>query len=236
MIDIHMHLVPGVDDGAVDMPMALQMMGAAHVQGVRGIIAAPHDSAFLGDSGRTRACFAALRAQASRLFPQMRLALGAEIYLGSVPRVLERLRSGQLPTLNGTEYVLVEFSPRAREDEVRRALGEVAGAGWRPVAAHAERSPLAFGSERFAQEMIRGGALIQINAYSLAQEPDAVIRDAARRLLHGGLAHFFGTDAHRMNHRSPQAAQGLAYIRENCPGEYAQAIISGNAERLLGMG
>ncbi len=235
MIDIHMHLIPGVDDGAINLEMAKQMIDMAYQQGVRGIVATPHDSAFRYDAEQVLRNFQLLQNYISAAHPDMQFALGTEVYFDMpfLPDTLHRLGKQKIPSMNGTAFVLSEFSPFAEQAEVRTVLTALIKDGWHPIIAHAERTLYAFSDMRFVREMIDLGCMIQVNAYSLSEEKDNTIRTLAQKLLKNELIHFLGSDAHRTTHRAPKVAKGLEYIRKNCTEEYAERILHKNALALL---
>ena len=236
--DVHMHLIPGVDDGAVDLEMAMVLMLRARDEGIGTICATPHSSAFDWDPGFVRAQFQALRREAARFFPDMKLYLGCEVYCGAfhMAETVQALKEGRYPGINGTKYLLMEFSMHVTPEQAQHCAGEVARLGWIPVIAHMER----YRHLRHNMELVDGlremGCRIQINAYSLYDEGDGDIRGWARRLAQEQKADFLGTDAHRTYHRPPSAARGVDWLFENTPGEYARALCGGNARRLLGLG
>ena len=236
MFDIHMHIIPGVDDGSRDMEMSGAMLEQAWSEGIRAIIATPHSHAFRQPE-KVMERFVALKKRLSGRGSQMTLALGCEVLFAgdNTDDTMERLKSGQLPSLNGTQYVLTEFMPDVDVAYALNVLQRLRAAEYIPVIAHAERYPKVFGNAKRAAE-IHKLALIQINAYSLTEERDEGIRDIARMLLNHGLVDFIGTDAHRMDHRAPNAASGIRYVRENCDPAYARAVLWGNAKRLLRLG
>ena len=108
MIDIHMHLIPGVDKGAEDEQMALLMLLRAKDQGIRAVFATPHSSAFDEDPEGTKEAYRHLCARAAQIFPEMQLYPGCEIYCetGQMRLVLSGLESGKYPAMNGTKFVI----------------------------------------------------------------------------------------------------------------------------------
>lgn len=102
-------------------------------------------------------------------------------------------------------------------------------AGWKPILAHAERYPALFDGTTL-QELIDLGAKIQVNLYSLVEENKDGNRERARCLVDNRLAHFVGSDAHRINYRSPKYESGIHYIEEHCGKEYLEAVCYRNAD------
>ena len=235
MIDIHMHLIPGVDDGAENMEMSLVMMARAMEQGISQIIATPHSEVFRYSKEGGKIIFKRLVDKAAIACPDMKLYLGCEVYCesGIMDQVLEALDSGRYPTMNGTKYVLMEFSQWVYPENTTCCVEAIASAGYVPIIAHMER----YRNLRENMELVDAfrnlGALIQVNAYSLFDEMDDASKNWARRLVLERKVEFLGTDAHRTYHRPPSAEMGLNWLYENMEPDYADAIAWDNAEKLL---
>lgn len=235
MIDVHMHLIPGVDDGAEDMMMALMMIMKAGDQGIGGIFATPHSSAFDHHPQEAEKNYRQLLSQASGMFPDMKLYPGCEVYCdaGRMAETVQALTSGRYPTMNGTKYVLMEFSQWVMPEMTMPCVEAIVEAGYIPIIAHMERYQYLQGNMELTDSFREKGALIQVNAYSLADEMNEGIKSWARRLVQEKKASFLGTDAHRTYHRPPSAARGLAWLYSNAEEAYADAIAWGNAQTLL---
>lgn len=235
MTDIHMHLIPGVDDGAETMEMALEMMCSARQQGISQIIATPHSNAFHRTGNDVRRLLRQLKKAASAACPDMKLALGCEVFCnpGSMDQVLKALKSGRYPTMNGTRYVLTEFSQWVWPEDTIICLEALTKAGYKPIIAHMERYHNLRGNMNLADRFRELGALIQVNAYSLFDEADHSIRHWARQLVLARKADFLGTDAHRTWHRPPCVENGIHWLYENTDREYAEALAWKNAQLFL---
>ena len=235
MIDIHMHLVPGMDDGAEDMEMALVMMIRAQQQGISQIIATPHSEAFHFSKEDGRVIFKRLAAAAAKVCPDMRLYLGCEVYCEAdiMEQVLELLDSKFYPTMNGTKYVLIEFSQWVYPENTIPCVEALLGAGYKPIIAHMERYKYLRENMELVNRFRELGAMIQLNTYSLFDEMDEPIKNWARRLVLERKVDFLGTDAHKTYYRSPSAQYGLNWLYENVDREYADAIVWENAQKLL---
>ena len=235
MIDLHMHLIPGVDDGAEDEQMALLMLLRAKDQGIRGVFATPHSSAFDEDPEGTKEKFRQLRARAAQIFPEMQLYPGCEVYCetGRMRSVLAGLESGKYPTMNGTRFVLMEFSQWVMPENTTPCVEALVNAGYTPIIAHMERYQYLRDNMALVDGFRALGAKIQINAYSLFEEMDDSIKNWARRLVLEQKVDFLGTDAHRTYHRPPSAEMGLQWLYENTDSKYAGAISWGNASIVL---
>ena len=235
MIDIHMHLIPGVDDGAMDMEMALVMMIRAKEQGISKIIAAPHSEAFHFSKRDIRATYQNLANAAAMVSPDMKVYLGCEVYCEAdiMEQVLELLDLGVYPTMNGTKCVLMEFSQWVYPENTIPCVEALVKAGYKPIIAHMERYKYLRDNMDLVERLWKLGALIQLNAYSLFDEMDDSIKNWARRLVLERKVDFLGTDAHRTYHRPPSAEKGLEWLYENVEQDYADAIAWKNAENIL---
>lgn len=237
MYDIHMHIIPGVDDGAWNMTTSLAMAGLAFEQGIRGIIATPHNRAFDFQSKKTEQGFAELKEHIERMLPAMKICLGGEIRCSErkMSQVLEKLQSGLYPSLNGTKYVLMELTVRTEAAEAGRCAATLLNNGWIPVIAHAERYKRLFLDAGVIPNLKQMGCLIQMNVYSILEEQDPEVKRNAIDLVQREQVDFLGTDAHRMNYRPPSAAAGLHVLYSMADQEYADRIAFRNARELLGM-
>ena len=162
-IDIHAHILPGVDDGAADWAEAEAMLQEAERQGIRCIIATPHYR-----PGQNRDVLAGmaekLTQMARKIRPDMLVCLGQEVlYFEGLEKAL---RKGEVLPLAGSRYVLVEFAPSDPWRKLERAVRQLIQAGYIPVIAHWERYGCLYEQGRL-EELIRTGALIQMNYHSL---------------------------------------------------------------------
>ncbi|MBL7075583.1 capsular biosynthesis protein [candidate division KSB1 bacterium] len=196
MIDIHSHLLPGVDDGPQDFDEALEMLRGAEREGIIGVAATPHIldgmspqlDRQIGDQ------FDRLKGKVEEAGIAVRLYLASEIYLRVGLEGLGRYRCG---TYNGEKcYVLVEFPlydlPPGYEGEMMRLLG----VGLKPIVAHPERNLKVLARPEILKNLVNKGILFQINAGSLTGMFGSTVRGVAAKLLEAGWVHFIASDAH----------------------------------------
>lgn len=233
MVDIHIHVIPDVDDGAENLEDSLRMLHTAHTQGVTSVIATPHNSAFDYGMEEVRREFAHLQAAVLDQHLPIRLGLGSEIlcFESDMNMIIKLLGNGTYPTMNGTRYVLAEFFPNASKRAFTYCLRRLQQAGYLPIIAHAERYHN-FDLET-ARELHEMGILIQMNVYSVKQENYDRIRKRARSLLENRLVDFIGSDSHGMGHRPPAYTPGIEYMVRHYDRAYMDSILQGNPVSLL---
>ena len=233
MIDIHMHVIPGVDDGSGSMEESLTMLRSAAAQGVTTIVATPHSFALYKNSQVVRERFEALRKAVRKECLPVQLYYGTEIdcWPDEMTKIISLLQEGILPTMNGTEYVLAEFDPNDQAADAMYCLKQLQEGGYRPIVAHAERYQ--FVNQYIAKEMHDNGFLIQCNVYSIAEEKNSRTRELANMLLQNRLVSLTGSDGHRMNHRPPLYAKGIEYLYNTYDKSYADSILEINARKML---
>ena len=237
VIDIHEHLIPGIDDGSTDIQMTMEMIGSAYRQGVRGILCTPHDDG-LFRTDELRDGWNEIKRMCAEKYPDLSLGLGCEIFLTPefMDDCIEELRSGSAFSLNGTKYVLVEFSQEGQPfEEIRNCVLRLKEAGWIPVIAHAERYERSYRSIEDVRWLKEQGCRIQVNLYSLEADISPERKAFTKQMLLEKLVDFTGTDTHRMNHRPPKIANGMRFLMETVDPEYARKIAYQNARDLLGM-
>lgn len=232
--DIHIHIIPNVDDGANNISTAYKMMQMLYEQGVRNIIATPHDYAYLYNAKQIHANSMTLQ----KIFPKIKIHLGCEIFCKPhcMESVIYNLNHNIYPTMNNTQYVLVEFSTRETDvQNVVYCVDKLLNNGYTPIIAHIERYKI-FTFDNM-QMLKRIGCMLQTNIYSLQNEIDTQIKNNARIALKNKLIDFIGSDSHRMSHRPPKLNDGLKYIDKIISDEeYKQKITQGNANKLLEIG
>lgn len=232
MVDTHIHIIPGVDDGAIDMMMAREMLDMLVEQGVTDLIATSHSDSFLANHQKVMDQYGKLNVLIEETKLPIKLYLGSEVYCETVwmDEIIEGLNEGFIPSLNGTKYVLTEFYD-IEEKDARYCLMGLLEAGWIPVIAHAERYRKLKPS--FLKKMKKLGCLIQMNAYSVGGEANPITKVIAYNLLQSELVDFLGSDAHRTTHRPPMVKKGLGFLEKYLSEAYVKKISYENAERLL---
>lgn len=210
MVDLHSHVLPGVDDGPDTLEESIVLCRAAHREGTRTMVATPHVS---GDYPRVTAALIHDRvAQVNRALRAAGIDLsvrsGAEVALSRAGELCDDDLG--LLCLGGGPYLLVELPFTSAVSGALGALRALAKRGVRIVVAHPERSPMVQRDEGLARELVEFGALCCLDAGSLTPRADRHARAAAWKLVGGGLAHVFASDCHDAIRRPPELASALA--------------------------
>ena len=201
IIDLHSHILPGVDDGAMSMEDALEMASAAAKCGVRKIIATPHYQH--GSSTSVEALNDAFCALSSALkYENINIDLERSMEILATNELPELLKNGKVWTYPNSNYFLVEFDYDEEQDYFDRLLERCVDVGFTPVIAHPERYQAVRRCPEMAQRWIEKGYGVQINRDSLLGsfgERDLYYADL---LLKKGWANCIASDAHSPRFRN----------------------------------
>lgn len=232
-IDIHSHILPGVDDGAKDMEMTIQMVDAVYSQGIRTMIATPHY--YPGHIKYSRESLedtywktvSAIREKYSDFI----LLPGNEIYYRD--EVVDKLNNKRIFTLAGSRYILLEFTPDVQYRRITEAVRRCVDSGYYPILAHIERYRCLWKNDKNIGELIRTGAYMQVNAENFMGGFFFREKRFCLKLIQNGLVHFIGSDCHNMHDRSPNLKQAMDYLEEKLTSGVFQKIAVENPARLL---
>ncbi|MBS0319489.1 MAG: capsular biosynthesis protein [Proteobacteria bacterium] len=210
MIDLHAHLLPGIDDGARTLDDALAMARIAVDDGIRKSACTPHiyPGMYENDTEGIAAAIEALRQQYGAAGIPLELTIGADAHL--TPALLGRIREGTAPTLNYTRYFLLEPPHHVAPPQFAASVAGFLAAGYVPVITHPERLTWIEQHYDVFLQLARDGAWMQVTSGSLTGDfgPDA--RYWGERMVGDGYTHILATDAHGVRSRRPELAKGRA--------------------------
>lgn len=231
MIDLHLHLLPGVDDGSPDLDTTRRMLGRARGLGFERLIATPHLPAPLTPSyaASVRSALDDTRPLASAL--GIALGLGFEVPL--VPDLPARLTSGEPVTLARSKTVLVDLPFVGWPTYVEDVLFDLQAAGFRPLLAHPERYPDVQRDPARAARLAARGVLLQVTTGSLTGLFGRRAQAAAEALLCAGAVHVLATDAHSAGHRFVSVEEGLRHAEALVGPEGVARLVHDNPAALL---
>ncbi len=199
--DLHLHVLPGIDDGSPSVEESLQILAAHHAAGIRRIIATPHirSDFFPNDQDTIHAAWQLLTEAAADRWPDLTLTYAAEHFGDDYLMTL--LEKGQMLPLFD-HYVLVETSMRAEMPYFPQILQAMLDRGWRPVLAHPERyRPWQQQPDRYA-ELREMGVIFQVNLLSLGGQYGPTEKLLAQQMIRQGWIGAVGTDLHRASQYS----------------------------------
>ena len=216
MIDIHNHILYGVDDGSKDLDMSLAMLKEEMEQGVSTIYLTPHQNQQTLTGPLLKERYQSFLEELKEKGIDMDIRLGAEIYY--YPGLKQDLLSGKALTMDESKYVLVEFSTRT-ETNVSEIVYELVMAGFTPIIAHIERYPYLKKEDYF--DIKEAGGLIQINSGSFSHFSS---RGLIKYLLKNDLVDYVATDAHDTSRRKVDFSFVRSYIKKKYPELYTKLI------------
>ena len=232
-VDIHAHILPGVDDGARDFSQSRDLLKYARSQGIGAVLLTPHyRGRYHGNvRGKLTAVFEELCKVAKLECPELELYLGCEV--GYELDIAEKITDGSVLTLNNTQYVLLEFQEKSFRSRIMDGVLEVLNFGYVPIIAHAERYEAFRNRPQMVEEVAELGALIQLNAQSVLGKSGFGIKRFCHKLLKSHLVHFVATDAHDMKDRRPELKSCYQWIRKKYGQAYADALFIRNGRAVL---
>ncbi|HEX6770880.1 MAG TPA: CpsB/CapC family capsule biosynthesis tyrosine phosphatase [Acidobacteriaceae bacterium] len=205
MIDIHHHLLPGLDDGASDLQTSLAMVEMAIADGITHIACTPHASHhYYFDPEMNATVFAELQDAVQKNFGEDRitLGLGCDFHL-MFDNIEDAQRHPTRYTINGHNYLLVEFPDSAISPNTPQTFYQLSLSGMTPIITHPERNLVLARQPERMWEWLQAGALIQVTASSLSGRFGPMAERAALWLLDHQWVHFLATDAHNTQSRPP---------------------------------
>ncbi|HYK05985.1 MAG TPA: CpsB/CapC family capsule biosynthesis tyrosine phosphatase [Thermoanaerobaculia bacterium] len=227
MIDIHHHILPGVDDGPHELDEAVEMCRMAVDEGIETIVATPHVL-----RGRWPV-FSPLElaAQLDRLRHAVgdspRLLLGSEYFFAHDMADLLRTGASIVP-LAASRYVLLELAANNVPPMLEQPLYRAQLDGWVPIIAHPERNLVFQQKPELLAYLIGHGARVQLTASSLVGAFGPQAQASARLFLERNMVHFVATDAHNTDRRPPLVKKALAALRELAGDEVTEALTHAN--------
>ena len=200
MIDIHSHILPCIDDGARSMLESINILSNASLNGVTDVILTPHyidESIQVCNNKEKFDLLKKLREEVNKNNININLYLGNEVFISN--NVIDLLKNREIYTLNGSRYLLMEFSMGYYPNEIDDVLDSLFKFGIIPVIAHPERYIYLYNNIDFFKYLVDRGCLLQCNIGSLFGEYGKSAKKMVKLLLKNNLVSFFASDIHRQN-------------------------------------
>lgn len=221
MIDIHHHLIYGVDDGSKDLETSVQMVEMAAADGITHIICTPHAVESYPYQPEVNAeRLAALRA---RTGDKVKLGLGCDFHL-SFENISDALAHPHKYTLNGLNYLLVEFPDTMISPRMTDVFHKMTVAGMVPIITHPERNLTLQRTPERMTEWLEQGCLVQVTANSLTGRFGKRAQEMGMRLIEQGIVHFLATDAHDLKSRPPIMSEARKIVDDRFGADTAERL------------
>jgi protein-tyrosine phosphatase len=232
MIDLHCHILAGIDDGAQTMADSIEMARAAVNEGIDTIIATPHHKN--GRYENTKQAIIEKTAKLNLVLKNENIPL--KILTGQEPAIhgelLKGITLGEVSTLNNTQYIFIELPAGHVPRYTDKLLYDLQMEGKIPVIVHPERNQEIIERPEILYQLIKNGAHSQVTASSVCGIFGKKIKSFSEQLIEANLAHFIASDAHNTNKRGFH----LAHAYDNIDTRYGVDMVyffKENAELLV---
>jgi len=225
MVDLHCHILPGLDDGPGTMEESLRMAEAAIADGITHVVATPHASErFAFDFGAVRRLRDELKAQ---LGDRLKIATGCDFHMN--PENLNALRRGASPfCINQRNYLLIEFNEVSIPPAMDQTLHEIQLSGLRPIVTHPERNAILRSRPERLRHWVRRGCHAQVTGGSLTGVFGPVAQKISADWIREGLIHFVASDAHNTRTRPLRLQPAYNVVVDQFGEEKARALFHDN--------
>jgi protein-tyrosine phosphatase len=229
-VDIHSHILWGLDDGAQDLKMSLEMLRIAAESGTSDIVATPHSN--LQFDFQPDVIDARIRQLSLGPGPQPRIHWGCDFHL-HFDNIADCLAHPTKYTINHLRYLMVEFSDLSIPPSTTQVFERMLQTGITPIITHPERNPLLMNKPGRLVEWIHAGCLLQVTAQSFLGRFGRQPQNAAGDLMSRGMVHFIASDAHDSVDRPPDLMPAFSLIVKRHGQETAQRLFITNPAATL---
>ncbi len=230
MIDIHCHPLPETDDGASDFDAAVAMLKMAGADGITHVVATPHCNfryAFNASQNEARA--AELQAAVGAA-PEILLGCDFRLSYENIRRLAEERRAF---SINGTQYLLVEFDDHFIPGQMERVFYDLQVAGLTPILTHPERNAVCRRKLQDMYNWVTRGCLVQITAQSYTGGFGSEPLRAVEKLLDLNMVHFVASDAHDIKHRPPKLSPAYEKMVSTRGQDVADRLFASNPAAVI---
>ncbi len=228
MIDIHHHLLPGLDDGSVTEDNSVVMARMAVEDGITHVVCTPHaNHHYIYDPEVVSDKIAELERRLAREGVVLKLGRGADFHL-TYDNIQTAIAEPARFSINGMGYLMVEIADYGLPQGLTETFYQMRLAGLTPVLTHPERNPTLQEDHSRMHDWLRGGLLVQITAGSVLGQMGSRARRMAHDLLAKRWVHFVATDAHNVTSRPPRMRAAHDEIVKRYGHDYAHLLCVSN--------
>lgn len=230
MVDIHSHILPGIDDGSTSWEMTLEMCDIAANDGITHIVASPHsDDTYKYDRVVYQAMLDELR---TRLAGKMEFSLGCDFHMSFENITVVRNNPSQF-CIGNTNYLLVEFSNFGVSRQMLKTLEEFLDFGLFPIVTHPERNRMLQSNPALVVDMAAMGCAVQVTANSLTGFWGSTARKMSEWLLKKNAVHVLASDAHDPKYRVPVLSDARTAAAAIVGDEIATLLVNDNPRAIV---
>ncbi len=230
MIDIHSHILPGLDDGSKSWDMTLQMCRLAFRDGITHIVTTPHsDDTYVYNRDRVRDLITEL---SHKIGDELTFSVGCDFHL-SFENIEDAIAYPQRYTIASTQYLLVELSEYGIPPQLSESFWSLQAAGIIPIITHPERNAILQRRPERVLEWVDAGCLVQVTASAITGSWGETVRRIAMWLLENNAVHVLATDAHDDKHRKPILSEARNAIARRFGTNLARVLVQDNPEAIV---
>ncbi len=230
-VDIHSHILYGIDDGAVDAATAIEMLRLAAEDGTTHIAATPHFISGYKSNTKVKKICGELQQMASDQGINIHIFPGNEVFIS--PDIPALYDNGDITAINNSSYLLVEFPAMNIPIYTNNVFYNLQLRELVPIIAHPERNREIAEKPEILQEFVNRGILLQVNSGSITGLYGRKIQKIALKLIKAGLVHFVASDAHTCESRSPKLNSAAKIVEKEFGKDLVEKLFYRNGMTVL---
>lgn len=233
MIDIHSHILPGIDDGARTFEDSIEIVRELASQGITDVIATPHyanETSYMSPCEYNESLLLELKKGLVAEGIKVNIYLGNEIYIDG--QAEEFIKAGKVSALAGSKYLLVELPLHEEYQSYEDILGSLMDAGYKVILAHPERYEIVQKDYGVVEDLYKMGILLQCNVCSILGKYGKDAKKLVRRLAKDKMIFAFGSDIHRCSH-SDQLKRAQKKIARYYNDQELEKVLVKNPRKIL---
>lgn len=226
-------MLPELDDGAADLAVSLDMARMAVADGISTVVCTPHILPTVYNNSGPAICVAvsSLETALARAGVPLRVLPGADVHIA--PNLIESLRRGQVLSLAGSRYLLLEPPHHVFPPSLQDCAFGLMTAGYVPILTHPERLDWIEHHYDIVRQLAKAGTLMQITGGSLTGHFGKRAQHWSWQMLEDGLVDLLATDAHDAKNRPPRLSEAVRMVAKRCSDEEANMMVITRPQAIL---